>query len=90
MRVPSPSDRIYACARQFTMNLRYAFNNCAFARMRTYVLRNQLRVLRVLSVRKCADFHENRLIYVYLSTWVNMTILPLNNVMITKRQNVYL
>ena len=26
MRVPSLSDRIYACARQFTMNLRYAFN----------------------------------------------------------------
>ena len=23
-------------------------------------------VLRVLSVRKCADFHENRLIYAYL------------------------
>ena len=30
------SDRIYACARQFTMNLRYAFNNCAFARVRMY------------------------------------------------------
>ena len=29
------------------------------------VLRDQLRVLRV---RKCADFHENRLIYTYLST----------------------
>ena len=74
MRVPSPSDRIYACARQFTMNLRYAFNNCAFARVRTYVLSTQLGVLRnqlrVLSVRKCADFHENRLIYAYLSTRV--------------------
>ena len=34
MRVPSPGDRIYACVRQFTMNLRYAFNNCAFARVR--------------------------------------------------------
>ena len=34
MRVPSPSDRIYACARQFTMNLRYAFNNCARAHVR--------------------------------------------------------
>ena len=74
MRVPSPSDRIYACARQFTMNLRYAFNNCAFARVRTYVLSTQLGVLhdqlRVLSVRKCGDFHENRLIYAYLSTRV--------------------
>ena len=29
MRVPSSSDHIYACARQFTMNLRYVFNNCA-------------------------------------------------------------
>ena len=35
MRVPSPSDHIYACAHQFTMNLRYAFNNCASARVRT-------------------------------------------------------
>ena len=74
MRVPSPSDRIYVCARQFTMNLRYAFNNYAFARVRTYVLSTQLCVLRdqlrVLSVRKCADFHENRLIYAYLSTRV--------------------
>ena len=69
MRVPSPSDRIYACARQFTMNLRYAFNNCAFARMCTYILSTQLGVLRdQLCVRKCTDFHENRLIYVYLST----------------------
>ena len=25
MRVPSPSGRIYACARRITMNLRYAF-----------------------------------------------------------------
>ena len=68
------SDRIYTCVRQFTMNLRYAFNNCAFARVRTYVLSTQLGVLRdqvrVLSVRKCADFHENRLIYAYLSTRV--------------------
>ena len=41
MHVPSPSDRIYACTRQFTMNLRYAFNNCAFARVPcTYVLSN--------------------------------------------------
>ena len=54
MRVPSPSDRTYACARQFTMNLRYEFNNCAFAHVHTYVLstqlcvlRDQLRVLRV-------------------------------------------
>ena len=45
---------VYTRARQFTMNLRYAFNNCAFARVRTYVLstqlcvlRDQLRVLRV-------------------------------------------
>ena len=72
MRVPSPSDRIYVCVRQFTMNLRYAFNNCAFARVRTYVLNTQSCVLRdqlrVLRVRKCADFHENRLIYAYLST----------------------
>ena len=72
MRVPSPSDRIYACARQFTMNLRYAF--LIIARMRTYVLSTQLGVLRdqlrILSVRKCADFHENRLIYAYLSTRV--------------------
>ena len=69
MRVPLPSDRIYACARRFTMNLRYAFNNCAFVRVRTQlgVLCDQL---RVLSVRKCADFHENRLIYAYLSTRV--------------------
>ena len=68
MRVPSPSDRIYVCARQFTMNLRYAFNNCAFC-VRTYVLSTQLGVLRdELRVRKCADFHENRLIYAYLST----------------------
>ena len=37
MRVPSPSDRIYACARQFTMNLRYAFNNCTHVCVRTYV-----------------------------------------------------
>ena len=36
MRVPSPSDRIYACAHQFTMNLRYAFNNCERAHVRTY------------------------------------------------------
>ena len=60
MRVPSPSDLIYACARQFTMNLRYAFNNCAFARM--YILSTQLCVLRdqlrVLWVHKCADFHS--------------------------------
>ena len=74
MRVPSPSDRIYACARQFTMNLRYAFNNCAFACVCTYILSTQLCVLRdqlrVLSMRKCADFHENRLIYAYLSTRV--------------------
>ena len=73
MRVPSPSDRIYACARQFTMNLRYAFNNCARAHVRIEhsmgVLRDQL---RVLSVRKCADFHKNRLIYVYLSTRVGI------------------
>ena len=34
MRVPSPSDRIYACACQFTMNLRYAFNICARAHVR--------------------------------------------------------
>ena len=44
------------------------------ARMRTYVLSTQLGVLRdqlrILSVRKCADFHENRLIYAYLSTRV--------------------
>ena len=76
MRVPSPSDRIYACARQFTMNLRYVFNNCTFARVRTYVLNTQLGVLRdqlhILSVRKCADFHENRLIYAYLSTRVQV------------------
>ena len=36
--------------------------------VRTYVLSTQLGVLHVLSVRKCADFHENRLIYLYLST----------------------
>ena len=74
MRVPSPSNRIYPCARQFTMNLHYAFNNCAFARVCMYVLSTQLCVLRyqlpVLIVRKCADFHENRLIYAYLSTLV--------------------
>ena len=44
------------------------------ARVRTYVLSTQLGVLRdqlrILSVRKCADFHENRLIYAYLSTRV--------------------
>ena len=46
-RTSSPSDRIYACACQFTMNLHYAFNNCAFARVRTEhwaYLRDQLRV----------------------------------------------
>ena len=48
MRVPSPSDRIYACAR-LTMNLRYVFNNCAFARVRTYILSTQLGVIRVLA-----------------------------------------
>ena len=71
MRVPSPSDRIYVCTRQFTMNLRYAFNNCARAHVRIEhsigVLCDQL---RILSMRKCADFHENRLIYAYLSTRV--------------------
>ena len=39
--------------------------------MRTYVLSTQFVLrdqLRILSVRKCADFHENRLIYAYLST----------------------
>ena len=35
IRVPSPSDRFYTCARQFTMNLRYAFNNWASAHVRT-------------------------------------------------------
>ena len=67
----------FAGARQFTMNLHYTFNNCAFARVCTYVLSTQLGVLRdelrVLSVRKCADFHENRLIYAYLSTRVCFT-----------------
>ena len=42
--------------------------------MRTYVLSTQLGVLcdqlRILSMRKCANFHENRLIYAYLSTRV--------------------
>ena len=65
---------VFTRARQFTMNLHYTFNNCAFARVCTYVLSTQLGVLRdelrVLSVRKCADFHENRLIYAYLSTRV--------------------
>ena len=62
---------VFTRARQFTMNLHYTFNNCAFARVCTYVLSTQLGVLRdelrVLSVRKCADFHENRLIYAYLT-----------------------
>ena len=44
------------------------------ARVRTYVLSTQLGVLcdqlRILSMRKCANFHENRLIYAYLSTRV--------------------
>ena len=35
MRVPSPTI-VFTRARQFTMNLRYAFNNCAFARVRMY------------------------------------------------------
>ena len=37
----------------------------ACARTQLDVLCDQL---RVLSVRKCADFHETRLIYAYLST----------------------
>ena len=70
MRVPSPSDRIYACTRQFTMNLRYAFNNCARAHLNIRVSSTQL---RVLSVCERADFHENRLVYAYLSTRVAMS-----------------
>ena len=47
------------------------FNNCAHAHVciehSLGVLHDQL---RILSVRKCANFHENRLIYAYLSTRV--------------------
>ena len=59
IRVPSPSDRFYACARQFTMNLRYAFNNCASARARLNirVLSIQLRVLRD-QLRICARINR--------------------------------
>ena len=47
MRVPSPSDRIYACAHQFTMNLRYAFNNCASVRVRFKYTRIQHSIARI-------------------------------------------
>ena len=41
----------------------------ACVRTQLGVLRDQL---RVLSLRKCADFHKNRLIYAYLSTWESL------------------
>ena len=53
MRVPSPSDRIYAGARQSTMNLRHAFNNCANIR----VLSTQLRIL-CDQLRVCARINR--------------------------------
>ena len=41
------------------------------------VLHDQLRVCaHVLILRKCADFHENRLVYAYLSTRACMENVP--------------
>ena len=57
MRVPSPSNCIYA-KKQNVLSTQLG------------ILRAQLHVLRV---RKCADFHENRLIYAYLSTRVALS-----------------
>ena len=49
MRVPSPSDRIYAGARQSTMNLRHAFNNCASARKYTRIEHSIAHIMRSIT-----------------------------------------